>query len=136
SSESDSDSDSDSDSEDDDEDGGVEVAVGGEFQRLQDEQAEVEAGEVTNRIAIVNLDWDHVKSTDLFALFSSFLPADGGKIEKISVYPSEFGKERMRQEEVEGPPKALFKGKKKQDDSDSDDSSDDDSDDSEDGDEK
>jgi hypothetical protein len=136
SSESDSDSDSDSD---DEEDGGVEVAIGGELQRLQDEQVEVEAGEVTNRIAIVNLDWDHVKSTDLFALFSSFLPTDGGKIEKVSVYPSEFGKERMRQEEVEGPPKALFKGKKKkkQEESDSDDSSDSsDSDDSEDGDEK
>ncbi|CAM1503306.1 Fc.00g080820.m01.CDS01 [Cosmosporella sp. VM-42] len=100
---------SDDDDESDEEEGGVEVATEGDMQKLQDEQADVEAGEVTTRIAIVNLDWDHVKSTDLMALFSSFIPTSGGRIEKISVYPSEFGKERMQQEEVEGPPKELFK---------------------------
>ncbi|KAG5934244.1 hypothetical protein E4U53_000728 [Claviceps sorghi] len=121
--ESDSDSDSDQDSDSVGQ-GRVGLAdAQGDMQRLQDEQAEVETGEVTNRIAVVNLDWDHVKSTDLMALFSSFLP-DGGRerIVKISVYPSEFGKERMQQEELEGPPKALFKNEKgiNDDDSDSD----------------
>ncbi|KAG6006709.1 hypothetical protein E4U21_006784 [Claviceps maximensis] len=117
--ESDSDSDDDSDS---DEEGGVGLDAEGDLQRLQDEQAEVETGEVTNRIAVVNLDWDHVKSTDLMALFSSFLPENSSeRILKISVYPSEFGKERMQQEELEGPPKALFKNQKgSDDDSDSD----------------
>ncbi|KAM0435885.1 hypothetical protein ACHAPT_002777 [Fusarium lateritium] len=132
---SESDSDSDDDESDSDEEGGARVDTEGDMQRFQDEQNEVEAGEVTNRIAIVNLDWDHVKSTDLMALFSSFLPESGGSIDKISVYPSEFGKERMQQEEVEGPPKALFKDSKGGNDSDED--SDEDSDDeSEDGDEK
>lgn len=131
---SDSESDSESDSDSDDEDGGVGLQTDGDMQKLQDEHTEVEAGEVTSRIAIVNLDWDHVSSTDLMALFSSFIGADeSGRVTKISVYPSEFGKERMQQEEVEGPPKALFKGKKK-DDSDSD--SDDSDSDSDDGDEK
>jgi hypothetical protein len=134
---SESESESESDSDSDDEDGGAGLQTEGDIQKLQDEQAGVEAGEVTNRIAIVNLDWDHVSSTDLMALFSSFIgDSAGGRINKISVYPSEFGKERMQQEEVEGPPKALFKNSKKNDDSDSDDDDDSDSDASEDGDEK
>lgn len=121
---SESDSDSDDDSEDEDE-GGVGLDTEGDMQKFQDEQADVETGEVTNRIAIVNLDWDHVKSTDLMALFASFLPAgDAGRIDKISVYPSEFGKERMQQEELEGPPKALFKNEARDSDDDSDDGSD------------
>ncbi|OAQ65997.1 pre-rRNA processing protein Esf1 [Pochonia chlamydosporia 170] len=122
---SESDSDSDEDSDEEEEEGGVGLATEGEMQKFQDEQVDVETGEVTNRIAIVNLDWDHVKSTDLMALFASFLPeSEDGRILKISVYPSEFGKGRMQQEEVEGPPKALFKNDGK----DSDDSSDDGSD--------
>ncbi|KAG5750982.1 hypothetical protein H9Q69_005608 [Fusarium xylarioides] len=130
SSEDDSDSEEE-ESDSDEEEGGAQVDTEGDMQRFQDEQNDVEAGEVTNRIAIVNLDWDQVKSTDLMALFNSFLPETDGKIEKISVYPSEFGKERMQQEEVEGPPKELFKNSK----NDSDDDSDTDEE-SEDGDER
>src|SRR5262249_22121537 len=78
------------------------------IQRLQDERAEVETGEVTHRLAIVNLDWDHVRAADLMALFSSFTPP-GTRVEKISIYPSEFGKKRMRREELEGPPRDIFK---------------------------
>ena len=114
--------------EEDEEDGSAELATVGDLQKLQDEQADVETGEVTNRIAIVNLDWDHIKSADLMALLSSFIPSGSGRIERISIYPSEFGKERMQQEEIEGPPKDLFKGNAREDDSDSEDDSDDDSD--------
>lgn len=122
--------DSDSD-EDEDEDEGEEAQVddGSGMQRFQNEQAEVPSGEVTNRIAIVNLDWDHIKAEDLMALFSSFAPA-GGRIEKVSIYPSEFGKERMQREELEGPPKEIFKKAK----SDGEDSEDDEDDSSDDGD--
>lgn len=105
SSESDSDSDSD---EDDDEDDEAEVDNAPDMQRYRTQQAEVETGEVTNRIAIVNIDWDHIRSVDLMALFKSFVPI-GGRIEKVSIYPSEFGKERMEREELEGPPKEIFK---------------------------
>ncbi|KAM3513346.1 hypothetical protein MY11210_003030 [Beauveria gryllotalpidicola] len=105
-------------SDDDSDDGGAELVTEGDMQRLQDEQAEVEAGEVSKRIAIVNLDWDHVNSTNLFALFTSFIGETSGRVVKVSVYPSEFGKERMQREEIEGPPKELFKENK--DDSDSD----------------
>ncbi|KAG4219117.1 hypothetical protein PC116_g32403, partial [Phytophthora cactorum] len=33
----------------------------------------------------------------------------GGRIERVSIYPSEFGKERMQREELEGPPREIFK---------------------------
>ena len=121
-----SESETDSDSDSSDDEGGVDLPVAGDMQRFQDEQAEVESGEVTKRIAIVNLDWDHIKSADLFALFSSFLTtADAGRIERISIFPSEFGKERMQQEEIEGPPKALFKDAANDDDHDDSESEDD-----------
>ncbi|TFB01112.1 Pre-rRNA-processing protein esf1 [Trichoderma ghanense] len=107
----------DSDSDEDSEDEALDLATGGDMQRL--EQEEIKTGEVTTRIAVVNLDWDHVKSTDLMALFSSFIPAnDGGKVLNVAIYPSEFGKERMQQEELEGPPKQLFKKGKKDEESD------------------
>ncbi|KAI1081639.1 hypothetical protein F5B20DRAFT_50266 [Whalleya microplaca] len=105
---SESDSDSDAEDDEDEEDGGAEVATSSSMQRLRDAQADVETGDVTNRIAIVNLDWDHIKSADLMALFSSFAPK-GGRIERVSIYPSEFGKERMQREELEGPPREIFK---------------------------
>ena len=74
---------------------------------------DVPMGEASRRIAVVNLDWDHIRATDLMAVFSSFLPA-GGRLEKVTVYPSEFGRERMEREEMEGPPRELFVSKKKQ----------------------
>lgn len=88
------------------------------------EKAEPSSGEPSKTLAVVNLDWDNVRSSDLMITFSSFLPPDG-KITQIAIYPSEFGKERMQREEVEGPPKELFKKKskkksKKNDDDDSD----------------
>ncbi|KAL7628013.1 pre-rRNA-processing protein esf1 [Parahypoxylon ruwenzoriense] len=105
---SESDSDSDEEDDQDEEEGGAEVDTSGSMQRLRDAQADVETGDVTRRIAIVNLDWDHIKSADLMALFSSFAPK-GGRIERISIYPSQFGKERMQREELEGPPREIFK---------------------------
>lgn len=79
---------------------------------LEIEESKPPTGDATRMLAVVNLDWDHVKSTDLMVTFSSFVPK-GGKILKIAIYPSEFGKERMQREEVEGPPRELFQGKKK-----------------------
>lgn len=117
-----SESSSDEDSEEEEED---------EVEELEYHQRTgIPLGEVTNRIAVVNLDWDNIRAEDLMVALSSFAP--GGKgIEKVTVYPSEFGKERMEREAIEGPPKELFadKHKKKDNDSDSDsDSSDSDDD--------
>ena len=64
-------------------------------------------GEASPRIAVVNLDWDNIRATDLMVVFSSFVPS-GGRILKISIYPSDFGRERMEREDLEGPPKDIF----------------------------
>lgn len=112
--------------EDEDEDGGAEIEE--EFPDMQAETATVEMGEISPRFAVVNLDWDNIKSTDLMAVFSSFVPT-GGKIHKICIYASEFGKERMDREELEGPPKEIFARKEEEEisEADSEDSDDDES---------
>lgn len=97
------------------------------------EQATVPLGEETKRLAVVNMDWDHVRSLDLYKVFSSLvspiatrLPGTAvtettegrrnqasvqvkGTVESVRVYVSEFGKERMKREDIEGPPKEIFK---------------------------
>ncbi len=73
-----------------------------------DEQGgDVQMGEPSSRLAVVNMDWDNIRAVDLMAVFSSFTPGNGRML-KISIYPSEFGKERMEREEMEGPPKEIF----------------------------
>lgn len=92
--------------------------------------------EQTNRLAIVNLDWDHVRATHLFKVCSSLVsptasavaststgskqrlvkgasatPIARGKIHSVAIYPSQFGKERLAREEKEGPPPEIFKKK-------------------------
>lgn len=86
-----------------------------EIFKFPDEQGEdgegVPMGEPSSRLAVVNLDWDNIRAVDLMTVFSSFTPGNG-RISNISVYPSEFGKERMAREEMEGPPKEIFAQRK------------------------
>ncbi|KDP39086.1 hypothetical protein JCGZ_00843 [Jatropha curcas] len=56
----------------------------------------------TRRLAVVNMDWRHVRAGDLYVVLSSFLPKRGA-IKSVAVYPSEFGLERMKEEELHGP---------------------------------
>jgi hypothetical protein len=84
-----------------------------------EEQADVQP---TKRIAVVNLDWDHVRSSHLHKIFSSVISAgtsgknskdstsySSGRLLSVRVYPSQFGKERMAREEIEGPPTEVFR---------------------------
>lgn len=79
----------------------------------------IPTGEVTRRLAAVNLDWDNVGAVDLMKAFSSFAPS-GGKVLRVTVYPSEFGRERMERENIEGPPSEIFRSKVEEEDIDSD----------------
>ncbi|XP_060939544.1 ESF1 homolog isoform X1 [Limanda limanda] len=58
--------------------------------------------EVSARLAVCNMDWDRMKARDLLALFNSFTP-QGGAVLSVKIYPSEFGKERLKAEETQGP---------------------------------
>ena len=78
-----------------------------EAELAQDGGAKVPMGEVSTRLACVNLDWDNIQAVDLMAVASSFVPAEG-RIFSVTVYPSEFGKQRMQREELEGPPREIF----------------------------
>jgi hypothetical protein len=79
----------------------------------------------TRRIAVVDLDWDHVRAIHLYKIFTSAMtpvkssasksnavsaPAVRGKVLSVRIYPSKFGLERMAHEE-NGPPLELFKKK-------------------------
>ncbi|RLV93959.1 Pre-rRNA-processing protein ESF1 [Spathaspora sp. JA1] len=83
-----------------------------EESEIELEEGKPEEGDATSSFAVVNMDWDNLRAVDLMATFISFVPK-GGSIKSVTIYPSEFGKERMQQEEIEGPPRDLFKSKKK-----------------------
>ncbi|KAG2237058.1 hypothetical protein INT48_001826 [Thamnidium elegans] len=80
----------------------------------------ISEGEETSRLALVNMDWDKIKAVDILKVLSGFKP-DTGVVKSVSIYPSEFGKERMALEDTQGPPKEIFKDSKKGDGSDDDD---------------
>jgi hypothetical protein len=74
---------------------------------LAGQGAAVPMGEVSSRLAAVNMDFDNIRATDVLAVANSFVPA-GGKILSVVIYPSEFGMERLQREELEGPPREIF----------------------------
>lgn len=76
------------------------------------EEGKPDEGDPSDSFAVVNMDWDNLRAVDLMATFLSFVPT-GGALKSISIYPSEFGQEQMQKEEIEGPPRELFKSKKK-----------------------
>ncbi|EDK40320.2 hypothetical protein PGUG_04418 [Meyerozyma guilliermondii ATCC 6260] len=112
SSESDSDSSSDSDSDSDDSETGIVYDEEAEESEVELEEGKPEEGEPSASFAVVNLDWDNVRAVDLMVTFQSFVPK-GGSIKSVTIYPSQFGKEQMQREEIEGPSRELFKSKKK-----------------------
>ncbi|EUC42987.1 hypothetical protein COCMIDRAFT_102061 [Bipolaris oryzae ATCC 44560] len=74
---------------------------------LAGEGNEVPTGDISARLAAVNMDWDNIRAIDIMAVANSFVPADG-RILNVVIYPSEFGMERLQREEIEGPPREIF----------------------------
>ncbi|KAJ7634250.1 hypothetical protein DFH06DRAFT_1055429 [Mycena polygramma] len=106
-------------------------AQAAEYSKSHEEESRSE-GAQTNRLAVVNLDWDHVRAVHLFKICSSLVSPSApsvpapqptksdhapqgashparGKVLSVRIYPSEFGKERLTREEKEGPPAEIFK---------------------------
>ncbi|XP_062190458.1 pre-rRNA-processing protein ESF1-like [Phragmites australis] len=56
----------------------------------------------THRLAVVNMDWDHIKAVDLYMVMTSCIPK-GGRVLSVSIYPSEFGLKCLEIESTQGP---------------------------------
>ncbi|CAH8863659.1 unnamed protein product [Trichobilharzia szidati] len=63
----------------------------------------VPTSQSTHRLALLHFDWDNAKPETIYMVLESFLPARG-HIEKVTIYPSEFGIKRMAEEAIHGPP--------------------------------
>nr|XP_014087155.1 ESF1 homolog [Bactrocera oleae] len=100
--------DSSSDDESSDEDDDLEANIDHVWGELDQEAETTE--ESTNRLAVCNMDWDRIRAVDLMVLFSSFLPP-GGSVLSVKIYPSEYGKERMREEDIHGPTELVGLGR-------------------------
>lgn len=100
---------SDESSSDEEEEEEVEEQV-----ELAGDNNEVPTGDVSSRLAAVNMDWDNIRASDIMAVANSFVPAEG-RILNVVIYPSEFGMERMQREEIEGPPREIFASTAKKD---------------------
>jgi hypothetical protein len=114
-------------SDEEDEEGDEEVELADETAGYEQNE-EIPVGDVYKRIACVNLDWDNMRAADIMAVATSFAPP-GGKVESVTIYPSEYGRQRLEKEELEGPPREIFASSKRNEDEseeDEEDSSDDD----------
>ena len=76
---------------------------------LSDEEGEGEEAHATCRLALINCDWENLKASDFMSALQSFCPT-GETVDRVTVYPSDFGKERMASEAVHGPPKIWMGG--------------------------
>ncbi|KAK7930427.1 hypothetical protein WMY93_006822 [Mugilogobius chulae] len=93
---------SDEDSEDD-----VEEILRREEEEIQHDWGDLckdapRTEQVSRRLAVCNMDWDRIKAKDLLALFQSFCPK-GGAVLSVKIFLSEFGKERLQQEQNQAP---------------------------------
>ncbi|MCJ8748132.1 hypothetical protein PDJAM_G00161660, partial [Pangasius djambal] len=94
-------------SEEEDEEDEVEDLLHHEEEEIEHDWGEMwkdapRTEQVSCRLAVCNMNWDRIKAKDLLALFSSFKPK-GGVVLSVTIYPSEFGKERLNAEQTQGP---------------------------------
>lgn len=71
------------------------------------QSAQAPTGNPSSRLALLNLDWDQITAQDIFQLLYSFKPQLGSII-SVRKYISTFGKERLEQEKLHGPPSNIF----------------------------
>ncbi|CAB3405996.1 unnamed protein product [Caenorhabditis bovis] len=106
SSDDDSSEEDDEDEEDDDEQMAESMKIEMDLANLDRDAEQVEW--ISKRIALCNLEWDTVNCEDILMLVKSFIP-EGGYVESVGIYMSDFGKEQLELEEKNGPPVKLSK---------------------------
>lgn len=71
----------------------------------------------SKRLVLQNYDWSSISPQKIFFLFESFLqksdPKIEGKLEKLSLYISDFGEKKLKKEKEEGPSYVLEQVQKK-----------------------
>ena len=78
---------------------------------IKEEEEQVELTfEESRYLAVMNMEWTHIRAVDIFAIVASFTPP--GSVKRVQVFPSDFGMERMDKEDQFGPDD-LWKKKKK-----------------------
>jgi len=108
--EDDSDDDSDSDDEDVEDDGvpeGIDPAV------WESMGHQAPRGDATRRFAVMGCDWDHVSAADVLVLARGYLTGQEShksgaalrraSVEKVAIYPSDFGLQQLALEAQQGP---------------------------------
>jgi len=74
--------------------------------------ADVPRGDASKKLVLMGCDWDRVSATDLLVMMRTYLKSKGrrseGSVDKVSVYPSDYGLEQMAQENKSGPSGAIF----------------------------
>lgn len=103
------------DTEDEDDDARAE-ADAEVFDKWGEMDGEAERTEdATERIAVCNMDWDRVGAPDIFLALSSFCPSSGC-VKSVKIFLSEFGRERLKEEEELGPAELRGHNEEKDDD--------------------
>jgi len=76
----------------------------------------VPQGDASRRLAIMGCDWDHVSASDLLVMLRTYLSGKEsqkglrtGSVDRVAVFPSDYGIEQMAKEEKAGPT-ALVEG--------------------------
>lgn len=93
--------------EEDEENASAAAAEEEEEASSDEEQAVLEEGQETSRLAAVDMDWNALSATDILAMLAGFTPKTGA-IRRVTVVPSEYGKKRLAEEDLNGPPKEIF----------------------------
>jgi hypothetical protein len=88
----------------------TEIDTGVVDEEGDDDEEEVDV-ESSNRLAIQNCDWDNMSAEDIMAILQSFcstMSLQAGSVKSVTVYPSDYGLERMEAENKHGPPKEIW----------------------------
>ena len=64
-------------------------------------ESSVPEQDATKRLALVNCEWQQIRAVDILTILRSFCPSSG-EVNRVTVYPSDFGLERMKEENVIG----------------------------------